>query len=189
MHDTDGIETEVKKEIPMHFVCTRDDASKMIDAQQKFWVSNCGCREGNPDGCKHSRTDVCLMFEGEEGSSGSGKREISKAEAVELIKEAKEKKLVCRPFRNTENMITEGVCFCCDDCCGYFLGDDYACDKGTMIEQTDEGSCSNCGGCVDFCYFGARKIEDGKLVVNKDKCYGCALCVDDCPDCIQMVLR
>ena len=126
------------------------------------------------------------------GSGGSGRHEISQAEIEEIFQEAKTKHLVTRPFRNEENRAQiNGICFCCDDCCEYFTNpDENKCDKGNSIERTEEDKCTSCGECIEVCYFGARKLDDGKLIINRENCYGCGLCVDVCPeDCVRMVRR
>lgn len=176
--------------IPIHYVGTIDEAEQLCRAHDAFWVSNCGCREGNKQGCQRSRTDVCLMFSGDQGASGSGKRPITRPEVDAIIAEARSGKLVARPFRSDDRTRTDGICFCCDDCCGYFLDPKEVCDKGARIERTDMNGCTHCGACADACHFGARGMKDGKLTVDRDKCYGCGLCVDACPvSCIEMGKR
>jgi Pyruvate/2-oxoacid:ferredoxin oxidoreductase delta subunit len=174
----------------MHYVCTPDEARKLINKHERFWVCNCGCREGRGF-CTRSRIDVCLMFRNDIGASGSGLKEISYGQVEMILDEAKDKHLVSRPFRNMEDKtIVDGICFCCDDCCGYFLSPDEKCDKGALIENTFFDECTHCGVCVEVCYFDARKMVGGKLEVEADKCYGCGLCVDICPEsCIRMVTR
>ena len=173
----------------IHYVCTHDEAEKLIKGNDQFWVSNCGCREGKGH-CSRSRIDVCLMFDGQIGSSGSGKKSITPAQAMEILDEAKNKNLVTRPFRDDSRTKTDGICFCCDDCCGYFLDQNEVCDKGKFIEQTDEESCTLCGDCVDVCYFKAREISGGEMLTSMDDCYGCGLCAKVCPEnCIKMIAR
>jgi len=178
--------------LAFHYVCTHEEARKLIGLHNRFWVSNCGCREKHGH-CDRSRIDVCLMFRGEiAGSGGSGKKEVYLADVEKIFQEAKEKRLVSRPFRNEDNMtLTDGICFCCDDCCEYFTNpSEIKCDKGAFIEETEGKKCTNCGVCVDVCYFGARKMDNGELVVDRNVCYGCGLCTDVCPeDCLQMVPR
>lgn len=176
------------KDLSFHYVCTRNEAWELVNKHKRFWVSNCGCRESRGK-CDRSRIDVCLMFRGDIQSSGSGLREISRAEVKEIFKEAKDRHLVTRPFRNEENMVeTDGICFCCDDCCEYFLNPDEKCDRGVLIEKTDLEVCRNCGLCVEVCYFKAREMHDGKLTIDRDNCYGCGLCIDVCPnDNIQLL--
>lgn len=179
-----------EKDLALHYVCTREQAIEMVKSYYRFWVSNCGCRESRGR-CTRSRMDLCLLFRDDIGTSGSGKKEISKSELDDIFKEAKEKHLVVRPFRNEQNMTeTAGICFCCDDCCGYFLNPEERCDKGESIEKTDMDLCNNCGECEQVCYFKARKMDSDELFVDRSKCYGCGLCFDVCPlDCIEMVIR
>jgi len=178
------------KDIPLHYVCTRDEALMIIQPQKRFWVSNCGCREGRGK-CNRSRIDVCLQFHDKTAASGSGMKKISKSEVEEIFKEAEEKHLVTRPFRKEEDKkVTDGICFCCDDCCGYFLNPEEKCDKGKFREKTNLKICNHCGVCEEVCYFGARKMEDGKLILFQENCYGCGLCREVCSeDCIQMISR
>lgn len=179
------------KDLAFHYVCTWEEARRIAKNHNRFWVSNCGCRESRGQ-CARSRIDICLMFRTDIPTSGSGIKEIFQAEKEEIFREAKEKHLVTRPFRNEKNMSeTDGICFCCDDCCEYFLKpDENKCGKGDLVEKTDSDKCTNCGECVEVCYFGARKVDDEKLIVDRDACYGCGLCYDVCPDdCIQMVHR
>jgi NAD-dependent dihydropyrimidine dehydrogenase PreA subunit len=179
------------QDIPLHYVCTRERARKIIDSHSGFWVSNCGCRESRGQ-CNRSRIDVCLQFQETTAAGDSGLREISRAEVEGILTEAEAKHLVTRPFRNQEDMTeTDGICFCCDDCCGYFLDPGgYTCDKGDLIQRTDADRCANCGLCTEVCYFGARKLEGDKLTTKKEECYGCGLCTDVCPEgCIEMVSR
>jgi NAD-dependent dihydropyrimidine dehydrogenase PreA subunit len=181
------------KELAFHYVCTWEEARKLVSHHHRFWVENCGCREKHEGACARSRMDLCLMFRSDvEASSGSGKKEISRVEVDEIFRVAKEKRLVTRPFRNGNNMTeTDGICFCCDDCCEYFTNPSgIKCDKGKLIERTDRDICNNCGVCVEVCYFGARKMDGEELILDRDNCYGCGLCMDVCPeDCMQMVPR
>ena len=179
-----------KDTLALHYVCTREEAVELIDQHRNFWVSNCGCREGG-EGCKRSRMDVCLFFKPDMGGTGSDFRRVNKKFAKGILQEAENKQLVTRPFRDEKDMSqTQGVCFCCDDCCGYFQDPIEKCDKGRSIEKTDKEACSHCGDCVDACNFQARKMKDEILEIDSEKCYGCALCLDVCPDnCITMQAR
>jgi hypothetical protein len=42
--------------VPIHYVCTHEKAKDLVDSHSKFWVSNCGCREGR-GGC----VDACYF--------------------------------------------------------------------------------------------------------------------------------
>ncbi len=177
-------------EVPLHYVCTHEEARALAASRDRFWVCNCGCREGG-NGCKRSREDVCLEFSPVTEASGSGWREISRKEAEEIFREAEDKRLVTRPFRKADDRTaTDGICFCCDDCCGYFLNREERCDRGAFVEETDLSLCTDCLACVAPCHFEARKIKNGRLSLNRDECYGCGLCVEACPSGgITMVRR
>jgi Pyruvate/2-oxoacid:ferredoxin oxidoreductase delta subunit len=176
-------------ETPMHYVCTLQEAEALVRSHDRFWVSNCGCREDRGR-CARSRIDVCLMFTEENQGSGSGTHSVTRKDVSDILKEARTKRLVSRPFRNEARTTTDGICFCCDDCCGYFLDPKEICDRGALIEMTDMELCTHCGVCADVCHFEARKIQDGRLVIQRENCYGCGLCVDICPEeCVEMVER
>jgi Pyruvate/2-oxoacid:ferredoxin oxidoreductase delta subunit len=179
-----------EQNMAFHYVCTLEQARELVDSFDQFWVTNCSCREGRGK-CVRSRIDVCLWFHTDVTTFGSGLKEVDKAFVEGILQEAKDKRLVSRPFRYEKNMSeTGGICFCCDDCCEYFLNWAQRCDKGIMIERTDMDLCTHCGICEDVCYFNARKMEGDELTINHDECYGCGLCREVCPeDCIQMVNR
>lgn len=174
----------------LHYVCTLGEARALVDSQARFWVSNCGCRE-NRGNCGRSRLDVCLQFKNPTAAGGSGLREVSRSDVEVILQEAELKRLVARPYRDTRNMSeTEGICFCCDDCCGYFRNADETCDRGAWVETTDLSLCDDCLACVPVCHFGARMVHNGRLVLHSDNCYGCGLCLDVCPNHgIEMVPR
>ncbi len=174
----------------MHYVCTHEEAWQLVKDRNQFWVSNCGCREQHGN-CVRSRMDLCLDFNENISSGGSGTKKVALAEVEEIFREARDKHLVTRPFRDTEkNSETIGICFCCDDCCGYFLDPNEKCDKGKFLEKTDSDKCTNCGECVEVCFFGARRMENGGFILIEDNCYGCGLCTDVCPEsCIEMVQK
>jgi ferredoxin len=178
------------QDVAFHYVCTDEQARALVDNRSEFWVADCGCRLKRGK-CNRSRMDVCLWFRGDVVPWGVNLKHIGRAEVDAILQEAAEKHLVRRPFRNDKDRsITEGICFCCDDCCEYFLNRAERCDKGIFKEQTDMEVCTHCGICAEVCYFGTRKMVDGELIIDRNECYGCGLCREVCPeDCIQLINR
>ncbi|MTI95896.1 MAG: hypothetical protein FH749_10510 [Firmicutes bacterium] len=173
----------------MHFVCTYNEVRDLIGNLERFWVSNCGCRE-SAGKCNQSRMDVCIGFFPDATSGGSEHREITREELEAIISEARDNFLVPRPYRDKAGETVEGICLCCSCCCHYFVNHDSDCEKGEMIEETDFETCTHCSNCIDICAFGARVIENGELVVKRELCYGCGVCVDVCPqESITMIGR
>jgi len=178
------------EELHFHYVCTHDEAHRIADGSERYWVSNCGCREPRGD-CQRSRMDVCLFLKPDMGGTGSGFKEVDRDFVDGIFAEARRKRLVARPFRDdADQSKAQGLCFCCDCCCAYFLNPGEACGKGSEIEATDLEGCVACGNCVNQCYFDARALGDEVVVVDAKACYGCGLCVDVCPSrCIEMKAR
>ena len=78
------------------------------------------------------------------------------------------------------------ICNCCPCCCTTLsnlrrIGNPAVVQSNFIAAPVDTEKCVNCGNCVKYCYFDARKIEDGKLVYYPEKCFGCGLCVTHCP--------
>ncbi len=51
---------------------------------------------------------------------------------------------------------------------------------GSQVTWKEEG-CINCGLCAKVCREDAIKIEDGKIIVDYDKCNYCGRCFKSCP--------
>ena len=162
-----------------HVIWTMDEVKKAIPDQDTFWLSNCVCRDGKGGTCKKGLR-VCLGFSENATSTPNNRGPITRAEMIKNLEFASTEKLVPRPFIGDDGKVN-GVCFCCPCCCVYILGVPGMVNvAGPSVEATDTAACVSCGMCVDLCYFGARKIVDGTLKVDKSKCYGCGLCVDTC---------
>ena len=179
-----------KVAISQHFVCTKEEAKKLVDKRSNFWVSNCECKLYNTNPNQLESMDVCLLFQ-DTTDLGQDISKITKEEALELLDIAKKTHMIHKPFRNNDKKNTiGGICLCSHECFGYFKDKNATYDKGPSIEQTDFSRCSHCGVCVPSCDFNARKMENDRLKVDHDACHGCGLCADVCPmKCIKMVDR
>ena len=48
--------------------------------------------------------------------------------------------------------------------------------KGGMTVECNHDDCIQCGVCVKACREGALRMEDGKIVIDREKCNNCARC-------------
>ena len=192
----------IEQSLPIdRHVTTYDHLTESINRMDgPFVITECICRKvANMKGktCqKTSRLEVCMIL-GDWArhyiEAGFG-REISKAEALEIIRQNEADGLVLQPS-NTQNL--EFVCACCSCCC-MMLGahkmlprpvDFWISNYHAVI---DAGNCSGCGDCVERCQVDALSMdEDADIAaVNLDRCIGCGVCVPACPlDAIHLVKK
>src|ERR1035437_7728682 len=154
-----------------------------------FASIKCICRHGKDlvgESCKQTKLrDNCLMIGAAArwaADSGTG-RAISREEMLELLARADKEGLVLEPENTKSPMF---VCCCCGCCCGvlqsakrlpnpaeYFSTNFYA--------AVDADLCESCGTCEVRCQMEAISSPEGKAVVDRLRCIGCALCVTTCP--------
>ncbi|HUX98755.1 MAG TPA: 4Fe-4S binding protein [Candidatus Deferrimicrobium sp.] len=113
-------------------------------------------------------------------------REITKEEALRLLKEYNKRGLV----HTTENF-REGnhtlICNCCSCCCNLIGGitrweNPRAVAKSNFVaEVANPDDCSQCGICVEKCNFQAITLEHAAPTINIEQCMGCGVCVVNCP--------
>jgi ferredoxin len=51
-----------------------------------------------------------------------------------------------------------------------------------MAAKVDKEKCTGCAICVDECPVEAIKLVDEKAIVDEDACTECGQCVDACPN-------
>jgi electron transport complex protein RnfB len=192
----------VEKSLPIdRHVTTYDYIREIINETDGPFVSfECVCRKvaamkGKP--CqKTSRLEVCMVL-GDWAKnyikSGTG-REISKAEALERIRQNEADGLVLQ-VSNTRKV--EFVCGCCSCCCA-MLGahkmlpkpiDFWLTNYYAAINTED---CNACGACVDRCQVNAVSIDEslGIAAINLDRCIGCGVCISSCePKAIHLIQK
>ncbi len=49
-----------------------------------------------------------------------------------------------------------------------------------MAATIDKEKCTGCAACVDVCPVNAIKIENGKAVISEE-CVDCGVCISQCP--------
>jgi len=161
---------------------------KVIEQARVIAVAHCPCRiraKLRGRGCDHL-TEVCLKFDDMAEyliEKGLG-REITKEEALELIKKSEEDGLV--HFVDNALGDIKHNCNCCSCCC-WALGPikrrkiprDLIMAT-YFIRETDEDECTGCGTCIEICPVNAITLVNDSAVIDEDWCVGCGLCVSQC---------
>jgi NAD-dependent dihydropyrimidine dehydrogenase PreA subunit len=112
-------------------------------------------------------------------------REITKKEALEVIRKSEEAGLVHMVDNAREGI--KHTCNCCGCCCW---------SVGTIrrrriprdvlmatyfLRETDREKCTGCGECVEICPVNVIKMEGDFPMVDKEWCIGCGVCAVPCP--------
>lgn len=177
-----------------HTVLNFERVKKYITDAKTIVLMNCSCKMKR----KHcdAPIDVCIALNGwaeKYLSSDEFKaRQPHKAtvdEALKALKKSNEAGLVHMAYIYTDNRNNgnpDAICSCCSCCCSILggilrFGMAPHLLKGSAKSSRDASKCENCGVCVDRCHFGARTMENGRLIYDEDKCLGCGLCVTTCP--------
>ena len=184
------IERSIKVE---HHIGSYDEITNIIETtDEPIAILECVCRAGaerRGEPCKQtSRKETCMVFHDEAKNlidKGHG-RQLSKEEALDIIRKNEEENLVLQPS-NAQG--PDFVCSCCGCCCG-ILRVHKAVPKPVDIwatnfyAQVNSDLCTGCGTCVESCQTGAMMLDEkvGISVVDLDRCLGCGLCVTSCPD-------
>ena len=165
-----------------------DMMENVVQRARVVAVAHCTCRmceqlEGR--GCSHLM-EVCIKFDDMAEyviERGFG-REITKEEALEIIKKSDEDGLV-HFIDNAQGDIKHN-CNCCGCCCwnlGAIKRREIPRDwiiATYFISEVDEKNCNGCGKCVSVCPVDAITIDDDLAIIDKNWCVGCGLCATRC---------
>jgi electron transport complex protein RnfB len=179
---------------PEHHVATYDEIKNIIQmTTDPIAVIECVCREsagasGNP--CQQtSRKETCMVFRDSARNlieSGRKCREISKDEALEIMRKNAEDGLVYQPS-NAQG--PDFICSCCGCCCGILKLHKAAPNPvgfwaTNFHAEVNSELCTACGTCEERCQTNAMKLDDekGVSVVDLTRCLGYGLCVESCPE-------
>ena len=120
-------------------------------------------------------------------------REITKSEALEVIRKSEEAGLVHLVDNAREGI--KHTCNCCGCCCW---------SVGTIrrkriprdvlmatyfLRETDREKCTGCGQCVEICPVQVIKMEGDFPVVDLEWCIGCGVCAIPCPTSAVRLVR
>jgi electron transport complex protein RnfB len=178
---------------------TYDQVSAYVESSDPISVSTCYCRHEaellDPNDTCGKPNEVCMTF-------GMGAqylidhdmgRELSKREALEVLRRAEEAGLV-HVGMNHQNL--SFVCNCCaDHCIGLTTAlaqpkPGLALNSGFQ-PRIDQDECTSCDLCVDSCPATALAMsEDDLLALDLDRCFGCGVCATLCPtEAISLVAK
>ncbi|NVM43377.1 MAG: 4Fe-4S binding protein [Candidatus Lokiarchaeota archaeon] len=166
-------------------VMSYDNARDILEnVEGPYAVAPCVCvqaREIIGKKCEHDMIERCMVNSQSYIDSGDA-REITKAEAVEILQKAEEKGLVIQP---TNNKATGGFCLCCGCCCG-ILSNGKLLEKPAELfatnyySEVDDEECTGCRTCEEVCPMDAITVNEVSHI-NLERCIGCGVCVSKCP--------
>ena len=176
-------------EVTMQGVYDYDMMENVVERARVIAVAHCSCRVAaqlRGRGCNHL-LEVCLKFDDMAEyiiERGFG-REVTKGEALEIVKKSEEDGLV--HFVDNVQGDVKHNCNCCGCCCWNVapirrrkIPRDVIMAT-YFITEVDEEKCNGCGNCVDICPVNAITLENDLAIVDKEWCIGCGLCATQCP--------
>jgi Na+-translocating ferredoxin:NAD+ oxidoreductase RNF subunit RnfB len=176
---------------------TFEKVSDIIESSTRFAVADCICRKEAQmfgHGCD-KLMEGCMMFDMAADyyiENGFG-REITKEEAMQVLKKTEEDGLVHHSSNHQGKKIF--ICNCCGCCCKAMAhinvhNNPDAIAKSNYYAVVEEDECTACETCVERCQVNAITMEDDIAVIDKDRCVGCGLCISTCPaECISLTRK
>ena len=149
--------------------------SYYLNKYNKFSVSPCSCRSSRRvvgEGCGHLEEDMCVqMGKGAEYYIRTGRaREISREEALQILKRAEDNGLMHNMPNIEEAGDSAAICNCCScSCFGLRVGLLYGARdviRSNFVAKIDEAKCVACGQCVETCPGNALKM--GQKICTKE---------------------
>ncbi|MGO8990154.1 MAG: 4Fe-4S binding protein [bacterium] len=181
-----------------HAVFPFDMMGEVVQKAKVIALVHCSCRVtrhllGNRQ-CDHPlenciKYDVLAEYVIEKGIG----REITKKEAMEVIRKSEEAGLVHMVDNAREGILH--TCNCCGCCCwsvGTIRRRDIPRDvlmATYFLRETDYERCNGCGECVEICPVQAIKMEGDFPAVDKEWCIGCGVCAIPCPSSAIKLVR
>lgn len=169
---------------------TYDQVRTYIEKYDPITIATCFCRHAaalRGEDTHGVPMDVCMFFGpmAEYGLSHLGGREVSTAEARQILDRCEEAGLV-HMSRNTTEEITY-ICGCdrwhCEVMTGVLRESRPALFFNSGFRpEFDPETCTACGICLDRCPAEALVLDGDVPEVDLDRCFGCAVCATGCPE-------
>ena len=180
---------KINAEVPdTRQVLPLDIISEMIKGAELIALSNCYCRSAKQilgEGCEHP-LETCFYFDelAQMKLQTDYARQVTYEEALDILYECETHGLV-HNVSNCEGKI-QTLCNCCECSCGVLKAWNRGLRNTTspsrFVVQLDVEKCNLQKLCVDACPVKALAVKEEKLLINKDACIGCGLCVPACPE-------
>jgi Na+-translocating ferredoxin:NAD+ oxidoreductase subunit B len=176
-----------------------EKVSTLVDKAKAYAVADCLCRKEFhllDKGCKATMNNCIGLSPDPHGFDIDyrGVRKVSKEEVLDLLRKAEAEGLVHTSWNVQDDHMY--ICNCCTCCCAVLRGVKMSnkpnfMAKSNYFAEIDGNECVSCGVCRDErCPVGA--IDEGKdqFVVNRERCIGCGVCVNACPnEAIRLVRK
>ncbi len=146
-----------------------EEVSGYIRKARLLSVSDCSCRtsrEEMGEGCGHLKEEMCIQLDDAAEyyiRTGRG-REVTKEEALEIIRKAERDGLM-HQIPNTEGEgHTHAICNCCGCSCyairaaGMYNNPDMV--RSNYVSKVDADHCVGCGECIEVCPSGAIMLGE-----------------------------
>ena len=180
-----------------HIVSPPEKTRAVLEKASIIANVECVCRKNNSNPCG-APLDVCLIIDPQIAKDAIDEekgRTVPVSEAMNILDKTTEIGLV-HMLLHFRGGAYHAICSCCSCCCHDLVAlleynhKDIV-EKSEYITNFDNGDCTNCGLCVQYCHFKAWKLMDNDEVsLDKEKCFGCGVCVVHCPaDAIKLVRR
>jgi NAD-dependent dihydropyrimidine dehydrogenase PreA subunit len=181
-----------------HAVFPFEMMEELIKKVRRIALVHCPCRATahliGKKRCDHSLENCIKYDELAEYliDKGIGK-EITKQEALEVIRKSEEAGLVHLVDNAREGI--KHTCNCCGCCCwsvGTIRRKKIPRDvlmATYFLRETDQEQCIGCGACVDICPVNVIRMEGDFPVIDKEWCIGCGVCAVPCPTSAVKLVR
>ena len=157
-----------------------EELSKYLNENTVFSCSPCSCRTNREimgEGCGHLKEDMCIQMghAAEYYIRTKRGREITREEAVAILKRAEKNGLMHQIPNIDGSGKTHAICNCCGCAClslrtgNMYKNTDML--RSNYVAETDKEKCAACGQCVENCPTNALKLGqklNSKTPVTRD---------------------
>ena len=186
----------VEKSIDIGYNVSNFDEIKTIieNVDKTLFLSPCICRqskEAQEKGCDHPK-ETCITIGVTPRIFLEQGREITKDEALEVLRMTQDKGMVICPSNVQKPFM---ICSCCGCSCLVLNNLKKYANPAQFINSNyfvgiDENLCTGCAECVTRCHMDANKInESGVSETDLDYCIGCGVCVPSCPENARFLMK